>query len=63
MATVDQSSAGCTSCQICGWNTFTDASADFMQVCMCACACAGVAMTLINPYPDIWHDTACTAVS
>lgn len=24
-----------TSCQICEWNTFTDGSADFMQVCLC----------------------------
>lgn len=41
----------------------TDGSADLIQVCMCVCACACVAMTLINPYPDIWHDTACAAVS
>lgn len=36
-------------------------------LCKCVCvfvdACAVVVMTLINPYPDIWHDSACAAVS
>jgi len=26
-----------------------------LRKCVFVCACTGVRMTLINPYPDIWH--------
>lgn len=42
---------GCASCQNCDWNTFTDGSADFMQVCVCVCVC--VRWCADDPYKSL----------
>lgn len=39
------------SCQFCDWNTFTDSSADFMQVCVSVCAC--VQSCADDPYKSL----------
>lgn len=54
---------GCASCYIWLEGFFFLTAQQILCKCLFVDECAGTLMTLINPYSDIWHDSACTAAT